>query len=91
MIPILVSEASRECRGSLPINLKMIIECDEESGSPRFDPLAARLKDLLAANLVASADGAMWRADVPSVTVASRGPVALDAELTGSGKNLHSG
>jgi hypothetical protein len=43
MIPILVSEAFRECRGCLPINLKMINEGGEESGSPRFEPLAARL------------------------------------------------
>jgi acetylornithine deacetylase/succinyl-diaminopimelate desuccinylase-like protein len=91
MIPILVAEAFRERRGSLPINLKMIIEGEEESGSPHFEPLIARLKDRLAADLVVSADGAMWRADLPSVTVASRGLVALDVELTGAGKDLHSG
>ncbi len=91
MIPILVSEAFLERRGSLPINLKMIIEGEEESGSPHFEPLVARLRDRLAADLVVSADGAMWRADLPSVTVASRGLVALDVELTGAGKDLHSG
>ena len=91
MIPILVAEAFRERRGGLPINLKMIIEGEEESGSPHFEPLVARLRDRLAADLVVSADGAMWRADLPSVTVASRGLVALDVELTGAGKDLHSG
>jgi len=91
MIPILVSEAFSKKRGRLPINLKMIIEGEEESGSPHFEPTVARLKDRLAADLVVSADGAMWRADLPSVTVASRGLVALDVELVGSGKDLHSG
>ncbi|SEF09168.1 Acetylornithine deacetylase/Succinyl-diaminopimelate desuccinylase [Rhizobiales bacterium GAS191] len=91
MIPILVAEAFRERRGGLPINLKMIVEGEEESGSPHFEPLVERLKDRLAADLVVSADGAMWRADLPSVTVASRGLVALDVELSGAAKDLHSG
>jgi acetylornithine deacetylase/succinyl-diaminopimelate desuccinylase-like protein len=69
----------------------MIIEGEEESGSPHFEPLVARFKDRLAADLVVSADGAMWRADMPSVTVASRGLVALDVELSGAAKDLHSG
>jgi acetylornithine deacetylase/succinyl-diaminopimelate desuccinylase-like protein len=91
MIPILVSEAFHEKRNRLPINLKMIIEGEEESGSPNFEPLVERLKDRLACDVVVSADGAMWRADFPSVTVASRGLVALDVELVGAGKDLHSG
>ena len=50
-----------------------------------------RLKDRLACDLVVSADGAMWRADLPSITVASRGMVALDVTVTGAAKDLHSG
>jgi acetylornithine deacetylase/succinyl-diaminopimelate desuccinylase-like protein len=91
MIPILVAEAFHETRGGLPINLKMIVEGEEECGSPHFEPLVERLKDRLAADLVVSADGAMWRADLPSVTVASRGLVALEVELSGASKDLHSG
>ena len=33
----------------------------------------------------------MWRVDLPSVTVASRGMVALDLTVTGAAKDLHSG
>ncbi len=91
LIPILVAEAFKRVRGAPPLNIKMIIEGEEESGSPHFEPTVERLKDRLAADVVLSADGAMWRPDLPSVTVASRGLVALDVRVTGAAKDLHSG
>ena len=48
-------------------------------------------QELLAADVVVSADGAMWRVDEPSLTVASRGLCGLELTLTGAGKDLHSG
>lgn len=77
--------------GELPLNVKVLIEGEEESGSPHFSPTVGKLRDRLACDLVVSADGAMWRADLPSVTVASRGMVACDVEVTGASKDLHSG
>lgn len=91
LIPILVVRAINALEGRLPLNVKFLIEGEEESGSPHFEPTVERLKDRLRCDLVVSADGAMWRADLPSVTVASRGLVALDVVLHGSGKDLHSG
>ncbi len=91
LIPILAAEAIIRERGRLPVNIKVLIEGEEECGSPNLAPTVARLKDRLACDLVVSADGAMWRADLPSVTVASRGLVALDVVLQGAGKDLHSG
>ncbi|MBC7479348.1 MAG: dipeptidase [Pseudorhodobacter sp.] len=91
MIPILVAAAYKAVTGGLPVNLKVLIEGEEESGSPNFDPTVARLKERLACDLVVSADGAMWRADLPSVTVASRGLVAMEVTVQGAGKDLHSG
>ena len=91
LIPILVARAYAEIAGGLPLNVKFLIEGEEESGSPHFEPTVAALKDRLRCDLVVSADGAMWRADLPSVTVASRGLVALDVVLHGAGKDLHSG
>ena len=90
-IPIAVVAAFREVRGKLPINIKVIIEGEEESGSPHFAQTVERLKDRLACDLVVSADGAMWRADLPSMTVASRGLVALEVSVKGAHKDLHSG
>ncbi|MCB8838354.1 dipeptidase [Aurantimonas sp. VKM B-3413] len=91
MIPILVAEAFAQTRGKPPLNVKMIVEGEEESGSPHLGETIARLKERLAADLVVSADGAMWRADLPSVTVASRGLIALDVTVSGASKDLHSG
>jgi acetylornithine deacetylase/succinyl-diaminopimelate desuccinylase-like protein len=43
------------------------------------------------ADFLLSADGAMWRPDEPSITVASRGIAALEFTVRGAGKDLHSG
>ncbi len=91
LIPIIVAQAYRTVQGGLPLNVKVIIEGEEESGSPHLADTVARLKDRLACDLVVSADGAMWRADLPSVTVASRGLVALEVTVAGAAKDLHSG
>ncbi len=91
LIPLFAAEAFLRTRGALPVNLKFLIEGEEESGSPHFQPTVARLREALACDLVVSADGAMWRADLPSVTVASRGMTALDVIVHGPAKDLHSG
>src|SRR5215203_2695075 len=46
---------------------------------------------MLGADVVLSADGAMWRIDEPSLTVASRGLAGLELTLTAASKDLHSG
>ena len=91
LIPILVAEAFLRLRGALPLNVKMLIEGEEESGSPHFAAAVASLRERLVCDLVVSADGAMWRADLPSLTIASRGMLALDLIVTGAAKDLHSG
>jgi acetylornithine deacetylase/succinyl-diaminopimelate desuccinylase-like protein len=91
LIPILVAEAFLREAGGLPVSLKMLVEGEEENGSPNLDGLVARRKETLACDLVLSADGAMWRPDRPSVTVASRGLLALEARVSGAAKDLHSG
>jgi acetylornithine deacetylase/succinyl-diaminopimelate desuccinylase-like protein len=91
LIPILVAEAFLAVRRSLPVNLKFLIEGEEETGSPHLEAAIGGLADRLAADLVLSADGAMWRADLPSVIVASRGLLALDVTVQGAVKDLHSG
>jgi acetylornithine deacetylase/succinyl-diaminopimelate desuccinylase-like protein len=77
--------------GRLPLNVKFLFEGEEEIGSPHLaDFLAAHAADL-AADLVISADGAMWRPDEPSVSVKSKGLVALDIVVEGASTDLHSG
>ena len=59
--------------GGLPVNVKFMFEGEEEIGSPSLDAFIREHNELLAADVVLSADGAMWRIDEPSLTVASRG------------------
>ncbi len=91
LIPIKVAQAFFAANGALPLNVKCMFEGEEEIGSPSLEGFIAGHKDLLAADFVISADGAMWRASEPSLNVASRGLAALEFTLTGPGKDLHSG
>jgi acetylornithine deacetylase/succinyl-diaminopimelate desuccinylase-like protein len=91
LIPIKVAEAFFAMTGGLPINIKCLFEGEEEIGSPSLDAFIEQHKDLLAADVVLSADGAMWRIDEPSLTVSSRGLAGLEITLTAAGKDLHSG
>jgi acetylornithine deacetylase/succinyl-diaminopimelate desuccinylase-like protein len=90
-IPIKVAEAFFATEGRLPINLKLLIEGEEEIGSAHFDELVRNHVGKLAADYVLSADGAMWRNSEPSITVGSRGVVSLDVEVRGPRSDLHSG
>jgi acetylornithine deacetylase/succinyl-diaminopimelate desuccinylase-like protein len=91
LIPIKVAQAFFATTGGLPVNIKCVFEGEEEIGSPSLDDFIAEHKELLAADFVLSADGAMWRIDEPSLTVASRGLAGLELTLTGASKDLHSG
>ena len=91
LIPLKVAQAFFASRGALPLNVKFLFEGEEEIGSRNLEPFLAANEELLRADAVLSADGAMWRIDEPSITVASRGVVALEFTLKGAGRNLHSG
>jgi acetylornithine deacetylase/succinyl-diaminopimelate desuccinylase-like protein len=91
LIPIKVAESFFATEGTLPVNVKFLFEGEEEIGSPSLEPFINEHKDLLAADVVFSADGAMWRIDEPSLTVASRGLIGLGLTLTAAAKDLHSG
>ncbi len=91
LIPIKVAAAFFAERGRLPLNLKFLIEGEEEIGSRHLEAFIAGHSDMLAADVVLSADGAIWRSDEPSVTVSNRGLAGLEMTLTGAAKDLHSG
>jgi acetylornithine deacetylase/succinyl-diaminopimelate desuccinylase-like protein len=77
--------------GRLPLNVRFLFEGEEEIGSPHLpDYVRARAAELTA-DLVISADGAMWRPSEPSLSIASKGLLALDVVVTGANRDLHSG
>jgi acetylornithine deacetylase/succinyl-diaminopimelate desuccinylase-like protein len=91
LIPIAVAAAFFATAGSLPVNLKFLFEGEEEVGSRHLDALIREHQALLTADVAISADGAMWRVDEPSLTVASRGLCGLELTVSAAAKDLHSG
>jgi acetylornithine deacetylase/succinyl-diaminopimelate desuccinylase-like protein len=78
-------------RGRLPLNVRFLIEGEEEIGSPHLPTYVRQHTTELACDLVISADGAQWRPDEPSLSVASKGLVAFTIAVEGAAGDLHSG
>jgi acetylornithine deacetylase/succinyl-diaminopimelate desuccinylase-like protein len=77
--------------GRLPVNLKFLVEGEEEIGSPNFEALLAAQADLLRTDVVVVSDTGMWAPDVPSTCVGMRGLVGFDVRLRTATGDLHSG
>ena len=74
-----------------PVTLKLLIEGEEESGSPHFADLLRARRDRLACDVIVVSDTTMWAADVPSMCVGMRGVVDAEISLRGAERDLHSG
>ena len=85
------AQAILDTEGGLPLNVKFLIEGEEEIGSPHLPDYVAAHAAELAADLVISADGAMWRPGEPSLSLKSKGLVSLDIVAEGADTDLHSG
>jgi len=77
--------------GGLPLNVRFLIEGEEEIGSPNLGPFLAANREALACDVVVSADGAMWRPSEPSIAVAAKGLLGLELVVEGPASDLHSG
>src|SRR5438132_10376831 len=77
--------------GRLPVNVKFIVEGEEEVGSPNFEDLLWTEKRRLACDVVVVSDTGMWSRSVPSICVGMRGLVAFDVTLRTGTIDLHSG
>jgi acetylornithine deacetylase/succinyl-diaminopimelate desuccinylase-like protein len=91
LLPILAAEAFFTAGQRPPVNLRFLFEAEEEIGSPNLPDLVRARRHDLACDVALSADGGMWRADVPSITVSARGLASLAFTVRGPGKDLHSG
>ncbi|MCX6149423.1 MAG: dipeptidase [Ignavibacteriales bacterium] len=84
-------EAFFKTYGSLPINIKFLIEGEEEIGSESLGSFLEQNKDLLKCDAVLVSDTSMYAPGVPSLTYGLRGLAYLEIEITGPNKDLHSG
>ena len=64
--------------------MKFLFEGEEEIGSPHLAEYVTEHAAELTADLVISADGAMWRPGEPSLSVGSKGLVAMDIIVEGA-------
>ena len=85
-----VFESFLMATGSLPLNVKICFEGEEESGSPNMAPFVSGSKDLLAADLLVNSDGDFSR-DQPTQGYALRGIVAAEITVRCARVDLHSG
>lgn len=77
--------------GTLPCNVKFMIEGEEEIGSGSLTKWLDTHKDLVKADVILVSDTGMLAEDVPSVTIGLRGLCYVEVEVTGPNRDLHSG
>ncbi len=76
---------------SLPINVKVLIEGEEEVGSTNLNELIGRHRELLSADAVLIADSENFDSGVPSLTASLRGIVTVNVEVRSLSSSVHSG
>ncbi|MFW6310372.1 MAG: dipeptidase [Prolixibacteraceae bacterium] len=76
---------------TLPCNVKFMIEGEEEIGSPNLGKWCEKNKEMLHADVILVSDTSMLAADIPSITTGLRGLAYWQVEVTGPGRDLHSG
>jgi acetylornithine deacetylase/succinyl-diaminopimelate desuccinylase-like protein len=75
----------------LPVNVKFLIEGEEEVGSPHFEALLTAHSERLRCDAVVVSDTGMWSAEIPSICVGMRGLVGFDVQIRTGSIDLHSG
>lgn len=77
--------------GGAPVNVKFLIEGEEEVSSPNLAPFIREHLDLLAADVCVISDSSMRVIEEPAITHSLRGMTYLEIEVTGPREDLHSG
>lgn len=84
-------EAHLKQNGRLPVNIKFIIEGEEEVGSTHLDEFVEQNGKLLKCDVVVISDTSMFARGVPSICVGLRGLAYYQLDVTGPKSDLHSG
>jgi acetylornithine deacetylase/succinyl-diaminopimelate desuccinylase-like protein len=84
-------EAYLKTAGSLPVNVKFLVEGEEEIGSENLEGFVREHAALLKADLVLISDSSMFAKGVPSICYGLRGLTYMQIDLVGPNRDLHSG
>lgn len=88
---VLAAEAWLRTVGKLPVNLKFLIEGEEEIGSPNLRALLTEKRDRLGCDVVVVSDTPLWKPGRPTLSLGTRGIMGLEVKVTGPNRDLHSG
>lgn len=84
-------EAWLATAGSLPVDLKVIVEGEEEVGSPNLPPFLLQHRDMLRADAVVISDTPLFRRGVPALCYGLRGLAGMEVRVQTARSDLHSG
>ena len=85
------AEAWMKTAGQLPVNVKYVIEGEEEVGSNNLEIFLEREKEKLKCDVAVISDTAQFAPGVPAITYGLRGIIAVEITLRGPKQDLHSG
>ncbi len=77
--------------GGMPVNLRFLLEGEEEVGSPHLDSVVAAHSERLAADVCLNVDAGMLAPDTPTITYGLRGLAYFEVRVRGPRQDLHSG
>src|SRR5260221_11254959 len=83
--------AWKSVTGSLPVDVTIVIEGEEEIGSKNFVPFLESNKDDLKADFALVCDTGMWDPNTPAITTSLRGLVYEEVKIKAANRDLHSG
>ena len=85
------TEALLATRGQLPVNLRFVFEGEEESSSVHLDEWLRSNRHRLAGDFALISDTGFFEGNVPAITIALRGMMYAQVDVTGTAVDLHSG
>lgn len=88
---VFAARAWMETQGSLPVQLKFVIEGEEESGSESFYPFLESQRDKLDCDVIVISDSSQFAPGKPAITYGLRGIAYYELRLQGPKQDLHSG
>lgn len=91
LVHIEAIESHLKINQTLPVNIKMIVEGEEEIGSVHLDDFIKQHKEMLKADVVVISDTAMYDHEMPAIGYGLRGLCYMQVEVTGPDRDLHSG
>lgn len=88
---LMALESLLTCRGTLPCNVKVLLEGEEEVGSPHMPEFIRMHRDVLQADLVIVSDGPVHENGQSTISYGVRGVLDIELRAQGANRDLHSG